>query len=164
MPHLLRARDVLDHEFEQPAEAHCRTGEQRDVRHHVVHVLDDDERACAQHDGTDHAQVEPAIRAAGDARRACDEAERERGEQRAREPCRVVQRHHALQQPREAGRDPCVKRRLFHERQAGIGRHDEVARLEHVLDDAERVGLVLFPRIVAEHARQRVCADQGGDE
>lgn len=147
---------MCDHEFEQSAEAHRGAGQQRDVGHHVVDVLDHDERARAERDRADHAQVEYAVRAMGEARRARDECERERDEQRTREPRRIVQRHHALQQPREARRDPRVERRLFHERLARIGRHDEIAGLQHVLDDAECIGLVLLPRVVAEHARQRV--------
>jgi hypothetical protein len=129
-----------------------------------VHVLDDDERARAEHHGAEHAQVEPALGAARAARRARDEAERQRGEQRAREARRIVQRHHALQQPCEAGRDRRVERRLLHEGLAGVGRHDEVAGLQHVLDDAERIGFVLLPRIVAHYAGQQVRSRQCRDQ
>ena len=71
-----------------------------------------------------------------------------------------MQRQQVLERVREERGSPVEKRRLFDERLAREGRHEPVAGVEDVIDETKGVGLVRFPRIVAEEAGEQPRREQ----
>src|SRR5438874_8316408 len=71
--------------------------------------------------------------------------------------------HEPAEGMREERGGPEKKRRFLDERLAGERRHQPVVRLEDLVDEAEAVGLIGLPRIVAEEARQDPRGDERAD-
>ncbi len=86
---------------------------------------------------------------------------RERDVEAAREPRRVVQRQESAEDLGEERGGDEEKGRLLHERLAAERRDHPVAALEDVEDQAEGVGLVGLPGVVADEAEEHPAGEHG---
>ena len=74
-----------------------------------------------------------------------------------------MQRHEGAEETGKERARQVEKRRLFHERLARERRHDPVAALQDVMNEAEAVGLVRLPRIATEKPGGEPHGDEQGE-
>src|SRR5258708_36062814 len=133
----------------KPIDADRNAGEKRVVGDELVRVLQVAERGAEEKRGgpSGAAAIEAASGQPG-------EGQRQRDIKSGGEACRIVQRHEPAEWVGKKRGGPEEKRWLLDEWLARERRHEPVARLADVVDEAERIRLGGLPRIVAEQARK----------